>query len=172
MPKTRKQKEETLKRLDLMLKNMKSVVFANFDTVGVKTADKLRKACRDEGVQVIVAKKTILARALKNALYEGEDYNFEGGIASFFSTEDEVAGPRIIKQFSKESPGLDMVGGIVNNEFYNKARITQLAALPAKDVLLAKAVGSIAAPLSGMLGVLSGSMRQFVRVLLSIKDTK
>ena len=62
MPKTKVQKEESLKQLTDSLSDMKSVVFANFDQVGVKDADALRKECRNEGVNVVVAKKTLLKK--------------------------------------------------------------------------------------------------------------
>ena len=171
MAKTKAQKEESLQQLTDSLGSMKSVVFANFDQVGVKDADALRKECRQEGVNVVVAKKTLLKKALADSEIEGV-YDFEGGVASFFSNEDEVAGPRIVKAFGKDHEGVKMLGGIVDNEYYDSTQITTLASLPSKQELLAKAVGSMAAPLSGMVGVLSGTMRQMVGVLTSIKDTK
>lgn len=171
MAKTKVQKEESLKQLTDSFANMKSVVFANFDAVGVKSADALRKACRDEGVDVVVAKKTLLKKAVSATKVEG-DYNFDGGVASFFSMTDEVAGPRIVKQFGKDHEGLKMLGGIVDKEYYDSAQMMKLASLPSKDELLAKAVGSMAAPISGFVGVLSGTMRQMVGVLAAIKDTK
>ena len=171
MAKTKVQKGESLKQLTDSLADMKSVVFANFDAVGVKDADKLRKECRSEGVSVVVAKKTLLKKALKDSKIEG-DYNFDGGVASFFSTKDEVAGPRIVKNFGKEHEGVKMLGGVVANEYYDGTQLMTLASLPSKDELLAKAVGSMIAPVSGFVGVLSGTMRQLVSVLAAIKDTK
>ena len=171
MPKTKVQKEESLKQLTDSLSDMKSVVFANFDQVGVKDADALRKECRNEGVNVVVAKKTLLKKALVESKIEG-DYNFDGGVASFFSTTDEVAGPRIVKNFGKEHEGMKMLGGIVDNVYFDGTKMMTLASLPSKDELLAKAVGSMAAPISGFVGVLSGTMRQMVGVLAAIKDTK
>lgn len=171
MPKTKVQKEKSLKQLTDSLSDMKSVVFANFDAVGVKDADTLRKDCRNEGVGVIVAKKTLLKKALAEYKIEG-DYNFDGGVASFFSTTDEVAGPRLVKKFGKEHEGMRILGGIVANEYYDGTKMMKLASLPSRDELLAKAVGSMSAPISGFVGVLSGTMRQMVGVLAAIKNTK
>ena len=171
MAKTKLQKEESLKQLSESLGSMKSVVFANFDSVGVKDADKLRRACRNKGVSVVVAKKTLLKKALADSKIEGS-YDFDGGVASFFSTEDEVAGPRIVKNFGKEHEGVKMLGGIVANEYYDGTQLMTLASLPSRDELLVKAVGSMMAPVTGFVGVLSGTMRQLVGVIASLKETK
>ena len=50
--------------------------------------------------------------------------------------------------------------------------IKQLATLPSREELLAKVVGSINAPVSGFVNVLSGNLRNLVYVLNSIKEAK
>jgi large subunit ribosomal protein L10 len=50
--------------------------------------------------------------------------------------------------------------------------VKHLANLPSKQELLAKVVGSIKAPVSGFVGVLSGNLRKFVYALNAIKEAK
>ena len=52
------------------------------------------------------------------------------------------------------------------------SKVQDLAKLPSKQELLAKAVGSIKAPISGFVNVIAGNMRGLVNVLNAIKDTK
>ena len=54
----------------------------------------------------------------------------------------------------------------------NQQQVFALADLPSKEQLLAQVVGTIAAPLRGLVTVLSGPQRNFVTVLSQIKDKK
>jgi large subunit ribosomal protein L10 len=173
MAKSRAQKQETVNQLDSEMKGMKSVVFANFDGVKVKQVDALRKEARDSDVQMVVAKKTLLKKTLKkNKLDTLSDYKFEGGVASFFSRSDEVAGAQLVKKFGKEVEGLKMLGGIVDGEYFDESKIKQLASLPGKLELLGSVVGTIAAPLMNFMNVAAGPARQLVTVVDNIKKSK
>ena len=55
------------------------------------------------------------------------------------------------------------------SKFIEAVSVLNLAKLPSRQELLAKAVGSIAAPLSGMVNVLQGNLRGLVQVLSQIK---
>ena len=173
MAKTRVQKEEIVKNLTDAFLHMKSVVFANFDKVKVKDADAIRREARLEGVKMIVAKKNLLKIALKNAKLDNlTSGDFDGGVASFVSSEDEIAGAQIIHKFNKNIPGLLMLSGIVGGAFYNKDDIKRLAMLPSRNELLGNVVGTIAAPLNSFVGVLAGTLRSFVTVLGNIEKSK
>ena len=50
--------------------------------------------------------------------------------------------------------------------------VKRLATLPSKEELLSKVVGSLQAPISGMVNVLHGNLRNIVGVLSAIKDNK
>ena len=92
MAKTRKEKEVAVKDYSEKLTNALGLVFANFDGLSVKDVEALRKKCREQGIDYVVAKKTLMKRALAEAGIEGIDpKQFEKGVASVFSFDDEVA---------------------------------------------------------------------------------
>ena len=66
MPKTKQQKEETIKSLEDGLKAAKAVVFANFQGLKVSEAEELRRECRKNDIKVIAAKKTLVKRACED----------------------------------------------------------------------------------------------------------
>ncbi len=170
MPKTRQQKEEILNKVLENIKNSKSVVFANFEGLKVKEVEELRKKCKEAGVEYFVAKKTLLKKALEEEGYS--DYDLPGEVGSAFSMEDEVAAAKVLNDFAKDHEQLQFIAGILENNMIDAEGVKNLAKLPSKDELLAKMVGSLKAPVSGFVNVLSGNLRGLVQVLNAIKEQK
>jgi len=87
-----------------------------------------------------------------------------------FGYQDEVAPAKILNDFAKNNEHLKILGGILENKFIDKMSVISLAKLPSKQELLGQLVGTIAAPMSGMLNVLQGNLRGLVRVLSIINN--
>jgi len=173
MAKTKQQKSKELKNLTANLQKAKSLVFVNFDGLKVKEIEELRKKCRQEHVSYMVAKKTLMKLAFKEAgITDIDPKSLDKGVATVLGFEDEVAPARIIQGFAKDHEALKTIGGILENRFVNKEKIIELAKLPSKNELLAKLVGSIKAPVSGFVNVLSGNLRSLVYVFNAIKEIK
>ncbi len=166
MPKTRSQKQDDLKKLTDQLGRMKSVVLATSSGVKVSDVTMLRRQMRSETAEYVVIKKTLLARALKDA---GIDYpglaDLKEGIALAFGFADEVAPAKLLSDFRKDHETVNFLGGIVGGTVYSAAEVQALAKLPSRQELLAKLVGSLAAPLSGFVRVAAGPLRGFLTVL-------
>ncbi len=174
MPKTRQQKEVTVGQLTAAFKQTKSVVFATFAGLKVADVNQLRAECRQSSVGYQVAKKTLLQRALTAAGLTDVDPSAlgNGGVVTLLGLTDEVAPAKLVYTFAKTHEGMVIVGGILEQHFIAAAKVTQLAKLPSRDKLLAKAVGSIAAPLAGLVNVLQGNLRGLVFVLKAIQTSK
>ena len=173
MPKTKQQKKVVLESLGDDIKKAKAVVFANFQGLTVVQSEDLRKKCRKEGVEVMVAKKTLLRKICEElGLNDINPKTFEGGVATFTSVSDEVAPARIVATFAKTNDKVTIYGGILENKFIAGEFVKNLASLPSKQELLGKLVGTINAPVSGFVNVLAGNLRGLVNVLNSIKDAK
>lgn len=178
MPITKAQKEEIVKSLTEKLQKSKSAVFTSFSGLKVQDAEKLRKIAKKEKSEVLVAKKTLLKIALKKAgLEEVPVDKFENGIATVFSYGDEVAGPKLAANFNRENKALNLVMGLLmdrpaGQRLLTLEQVKALAALPGKQELLAKLVGSIKSPITGFVNVLAGNLRGLVNVLNAVKNAK
>ena len=173
MAKTKQQKEQIIKDLTDKLEKAKSLVFVNFDGLKVKEVEKLRKIFRSENIDYLVAKKTLMTKAFKVAGLIGVDpKSFEKEAAIAFGYDDEVAPARIIQNFAKDHEALKTFGGVLEGQLVSRDKIIELSKLPSRIELLAKVVGSIKAPVSGLVNVLAGNLRSLVYVLNSIKDSK
>ena len=173
MAKTKAQKQASVKSLSDKLSQAKSMVFAYFRGLSVKEVEELRKQCRAERIDYVVAKKTLMELALKDSDIKGVDVkSFDKPVATVFGYDDEVAPARIIQQFAKEHEALEVAGGVLENNYVDAAKVIELSMLPSKDELLARVVGSINAPVSGFVNVLAGNLRSLVYILSAIKESK
>jgi large subunit ribosomal protein L10 len=172
MPKTKVQKQEIVSELADKFRRMKSAVFTSIVGYTMPDADKLRAKGRKEGVDFVVAKKTLLARALKEAGIETTTDQFEGSILTSIGYQDEVAPAKLIAGLTKEKETIKMLGGVLEGKLVDAAAVKTLAKLPGKTELLAKMVGSLNAPISGFVNVLAGNLRALVYALNAIKESK
>lgn len=159
MPKTKVQKTAILGDLGDKVSRMKSAVMFNFSGIEVKDVNRLRDNCRSEGIDYLVAKKTLLKKALSEKGFA--DAELQGEVATLFSYEDEVAPARILASFAKENDKVKFVGGVLEGKFIDAARVTELSKIPSRKELLAKVVGCISNPMSGL-----------ARVINAIKENK
>ncbi|MFA6307948.1 MAG: 50S ribosomal protein L10 [Patescibacteria group bacterium] len=172
MPKTKEQKQEALKVLQEKLKDSKAVVFSSDTGSNVKVINELRRELKANNAEYLVVKKTILKKAIKDMGETDQLDDLAGSVALTLSYHDEVSGAKILNKYAKGSEVLKLGGGILEHTFIVPEVVKRLATLPSREELLAKLLGSINRPLSGLVGVLSGTTRNFVGVLSAIKDTK
>lgn len=172
MAKTKQQKEVTINELAEGIKSAKSLVFANFQGLKVKESEELRKLCRQQNIGYLVAKKTLLKKALTHAGIEADVESFEGGVSTVFGREDEVAPAQILADFAKKHEIVKLFGGVLEGSFIDSAKVEALAKLPSKQQLLGQLVGTLNAPVSGFVNVFAGNLRNLIGVLNNIKTAK
>lgn len=172
MPKTKQQKETTIRTLAELLKQAKAVVFANFQGLKVKESEELRNQCREQNITCVAVKKTLLKKALQEIGFDVDVKKFSGGVASAFGLEDEVVPAQVFANFAKTHEAVKFFGGILEGKFIEASKVIELSKLPSKSELYAKLVGSLNAPVSGLVNVLAGNLRGLVGVLNSIKESK
>ena len=171
MAKSRQQKEQTVAELLGYFNAMKSAVFVNYQGLKVKEADELRRSADKEQVSYTVSKKTLLTKALKDAGIDFDAVTLQGMIGIATGT-DEVAAAKLVSEFGKTHESLKILGGVVDGKIADAAAIKALASLPSRQQLLGQLVGTINAPVSGLVNVLAGNLRGLVNVLNALKDSK
>jgi large subunit ribosomal protein L10 len=172
MAKTKEKKEELINKFDEQLSVAKAAVLVDYKGLKVSETEELRKALRAKGVQFNVTKNSLVKIALKKHGIEFDAEVFKKPVAIAFAMEDEVAPAKEIDLFAKKHEAVEILGGILEKKMIDSVAVKQLASLPSREELLAKAVGSIASPLSGFVNVLVGNIRGLVNVLNALKDSK
>jgi large subunit ribosomal protein L10 len=169
---TRSQKEEVVKDLTEKIKASKSIVFADYSGVKTNDINELKSRLKKEGTNLRVIKKKLVDLSLKNAKIEVDIKSLPGQLAITISDNDEVAPARVLSKFAKENENLKILGGVLGIKGMNAKEVDDLAKLPSKEEMLAKLVGTLNAPLTGLVNVLSGNTRGLVTVLKAIVDNK
>ena len=172
MSKTKEQKKDILKSIKDKLGKSKSIVFSGDTGLDVKTVEKLRKELREKGSEYFVTKKTLLKLADDKLAKEDSIKDLQGSLGVTCSYEDEIEGVKVVSKFAKDNEGLEIGGGVLEGKYILPDIVKKLSSLPSKEELLAKLVGSLNSPLTGIVGVLSGTTCNFVGVLSAIKDKK
>ena len=80
----------------------------------------------------------------------------------------------LLKEFIKETKteALTVKAGLADGQVIDVAAVDALASLPSREELLAKLVGSMQAPISGLVNVLQGNIRNMVYVLDAVRAKK
>ncbi len=153
MPKSRQQKTDALVVLTEAFKSGKSVMFADYQGMTVAKVTELRKKMDAEGVKYIVAKKTLLRLAAKEAGFDIMGTSLPGMLGAAFTKEDEMAAAKLIGDAGKTT-AIKLVGGIFDGKVIDQAYATTLSLLPSKSQLYGQ-----------LLSVLNGPASAFVRVI-------
>ncbi len=152
----RNEKEIVVQEIISKMREAKSVVFFDYIGINVEEATKMRKEFRANGVECKVYKNTLIKLAAKECGYD-EKVNevLSGSTAIAFGMEDAVAPAKIAKKYVDEFKKMELKAGVVDGDFYDKAMVEKLATIPSKEELIAKMLGSMMAPLSGLARVLN-----------------
>ena len=133
---------------------------------------KLRHRLRSVSAELCVVKNTLATRAAEGTPLDHVRPAFEGPVAVALGYADPVAPARIVKEFSDENEQLRIKMGVVEGRVVDSENIKFIAQLPEKEVLMAKLIMQMQAPLTGLSGVLHGILYQFVGTIEAIKDKK
>lgn len=137
------------------IKDAASVVVVDYRGITVAQDTVLRKQLREAGVTYKVYKNTMMTRAFKGTEFEGLTESFEGTNAIAVSKEDATAPARILNNFAKECPALEMKAGVVDGVLYDAKGMKEIAGIPSREELLSKFLGSIQSPITNIARVLN-----------------
>lgn len=172
---SREAKEAAVEQLTGDLGRIKLAVMTDYRGLKVPEIEELRATLRTQGMTYRVAKNTLLKIALNgNQQYKDFDPKaFTGPMALAMGFDDEVAPARVIFQYAKTHDALEIVGAITGDgQLLSPAEVKALAQLPSREQLIAQVVGTIAAPLTGFVGVMAGNVRSIINVLNALSEAR
>lgn len=142
------QKQAVINEIKENIENAKSLVLVDYRGLNVSELTELRKRFREENVLYKVYKNTMMDFAFKELGYDDILESLEGPNAVAFSMEDPIAAARVSYEFAKEHENLEIKVGYLEGEFMDSAKVQKIASIPSREVLLAKLLGSLKAPVS------------------------
>lgn len=152
MAKTRAEKEAVIEKLESGLKEAASSVFVHFSKLSVADESTMRKSLRDSGVSYVVAKKTLIKRALTNLGHKHEEVPLEGEVAIAYGGDTDTTAPaRLVHEFgAKLVDKLSILGGIFEGKLMGKGEMQEIATIPPMKTLRGMFVNVINSPIQGL----------------------
>ena len=143
--------------------------YSGLDTA--KTAA-LRKALRESKSRFQVVPNRLFRAVARGLGYEGIEAGLKGPTALVFGAGDVASAAKALKEFSKANKVLSVKLGHMDGAVLSAADVETLATLPSKKVMQGMLVGTIAAPMSNLVGVLNQKLASLVYVLQAVADKK
>lgn len=144
--------------------------FTGMDTA--KTAA-LRRKLRETEARFQVVPNRLFRVVAKELGYDGIEAGLKGPTALVFGAGDVAATAKTLREFIKGNNKIPVVKlGHLDGETLSAADVDVLATLPGKKTMQAMLVGTIAAPMSNLVGVMSQKLASLVYVLKAVADKK
>lgn len=172
----RDQKAQQINWIKEQVATGKPVVYLGYRGIKIDELDDLRNRVCELGGLVKVVKTRLLKKALEGL--NVQDINtlpvdmWGKPIALIVGSEDPVQLAKIIAQFAKDHEIAELFGGYIDQATADQSVIKQLATLPDREELLVRVVGSLAAPLRGLVWSLRWNQYALVSVLWQYQGIK
>ena len=167
-----KDKQAAVDKLRTDLGEDGHLVLAEYRGLTVEEISELRHKVRAAAGTVRVMKNTLVRRAIEGTGLESLGDLLSGPNAMVFTREDPVPMVKVIAEAAKGLDSVNLKGGIVEGKTVSPEDILRIAALPSREVLLARTLGSMAAPMQGLANVCQGTIRNLVYALEAVRQAK
>ena len=148
-------KQPIVDEISGVINGAQSVVVVDYRGLTVAEDTQLRKQLREAGVSYKVYKNTLVSRAVEGTEFESLRDVLEGPSAFAVSTTDATAPARILSKFAKTAPALEIKAGVVEGTYYDADGMKAIAAVPSREELLSKLLGSLQSPITNLARVLN-----------------
>ena len=147
-------KKPIVEQISEELNGAKAAVLVDYRGITVEQDTELRKQLREAGVIYKVYKNTMINFAVKGTEFEELSKHLEGPTAIAISKEDATAPARILFNFAKNAPKLELKAGVVDGAYYDEKGIQVIATIPSREELLSKLLGSMQSPITNFARVI------------------
>jgi large subunit ribosomal protein L10 len=169
---TKAEKAAEIEQLEAAFKGSESAILVDYRGLTVPQVTDLRRQIRSAKAGYKVVKNTLARRALKGTKFEPLEKFFEGTIAVAYTATDSVALAKTLTTFLKVAPKLTIKAAVVQGRPIEAAAVNDLALMPSRPEMLARLLGTMQAPMAGMVRVLSGVPRDLLSVLVQAEKKR
>jgi large subunit ribosomal protein L10 len=162
-------KIDTVNNLTDKIARAKSMVFADYTGIKHKQLEELRKTLKPLDAEFVIIKNKLMERALKDTAKDVKE-ELKASTATLFAYADEVTPLKALLKYFKNVQLGRTKGGLLGISHISQTDVSRLAQLPSREVLLAKLVGQLNAPIQGLHYALSWNINRLVWVLNGVKN--
>ena len=145
------QKQAIVEELAARIQNASAGILVDYKGITVEEDTALRAELRKDNVNYTVVKNTLTKKALEKIGMTGLDEVLNGTTSMATADEDPIAPFRIITDYSKKlGERFNVKAAFMEGKILNDAEIAEMSALPSKDALYSKVLGTMIAPITGL----------------------
>ncbi len=159
----RAKKLEIVAKLKEAFLSSSIVIVARNQGITVGEANSLRRSMRSANTVFCVTKNRLAKIALQGSVYDGLDSLFLGPTAIAYSA-DPVSAAKVIVDYAKTNKNIEILGGMMGDQYLDISQVQALASLPSLDELRGQLVGLISAPATKIARILQAPAGQLARV--------
>lgn len=148
-------KKSVVAEISESIQDAQSVYLAAYSGITVEQDTALRKEMREAGVHYKVYKNTMMNFAFKGTPCEELCKHLEGPNVLAVSKNDATAPARILAKYAKDVKTLKLIAGVVEGNYYDEAGVNALAAIPSREELLGRLLGSMKSPIANFARVIN-----------------
>src|SRR5436190_22028069 len=168
MPTARK--KEAVKELQDLFQNSQVLIFTDYRGLSVADITNLRRQLRDKGVEYHVTKNSLTTLASEHAGLGDLGELLDGPTAIAFVNDDIPGAAKVLADFVRTSRILQIRGGLMGHTTISADQVGDLTKLLTREQYIARVLGSMQSPISGMVGALAGVIRNFMNVMQARVD--
>jgi large subunit ribosomal protein L10 len=161
----RHEKDAVIAEVTQLLTDTENLFVSDYRGLTVTELSQLRGKLRESGARFKIVKNTLGGIAADKSGREQVKGMLSGPTAVTFCGDDLVGAAKALADFARTHPQLEVRGGLLDASLIDPEGVRALASLPPRDVLIAQVVGTMAAPMTGLVTVLQGTISGFVRAL-------
>ena len=163
-------KKQIVEEIKGKITNAKSVVLVNYSGLTVAEDTEFRTAFRKAGVEYKVFKNTLVRKAFNELGVNDFDSDLNGPTAVAFGSDEITPAKTAMAEIKKLEDKIKVKSAYVDGKRADVAEVKALASMPSKEELVAKMLGSMQAPLTNFVGVLTAMPRGLVVALNAIAE--
>ena len=162
--KIKKEENESMAKVELKqpivqeiaetVKDAKAVMLVQYLGLTVEQDTALRKELREAGITYKVFKNTLMNRAFQGTEFEALCKDLEGPNALAVSKDDATAPARLLAPYVKKYKTFNFVSGVVEGEYADAAKCTEVSMIPSREELLGRLFGSMQSPIANFARVI------------------
>lgn len=165
-------KEEKKNHIKDYMGKAKVAIVTEFTGMTVEEITNLRRELQKVNGDYTVTKNTLAKLAIKDTEFECLDETFKGPTAVAFGFEDIGAPAKVLVKFIKDTKKCEIKAAALDGKLLSAKEAEALASLPSKEELLAKMLGCVNSPATGIAGAMNAVMSSLVRAIDAVAKKK
>jgi large subunit ribosomal protein L10 len=148
------------------------VILADCQGMDVETMGELRGRLLSQSSTLLVAKNTYLGKASEDIGWTEAEQFLAGPTALITGTGDVSVVAKTLQKFAKETSKPSVKGGRLGETTLSADDVKDIADIPSREVLYAMVAGTLAAPMTQLVGVFQQKVSSLLYVLKAVEEKK